>query len=129
METLNDLGKLALRFGFGLPMAFGHGFTKLFSFTEQSHSFPDPYGIGPVLSMGLVIFAELVCSLLVVFGAFTRLAAIPLLFTMGTAVWKVHFGQAFNTFELPFIYAIGFLAIALLGAGSYSFDRLILEKR
>lgn len=128
MQT-TDFGKLVLRLGFGLSIALGHGLPKLMGFSENSHSFPDPFGIGPVVSMALVIFAEFFCSILVAFGAITRLCAIPVVITMATAVFKIHAGQDWATQEAAGTYGIAFLSIALLGSGKFSFDTLIFKKR
>src|SRR3989338_5810092 len=80
-----NIATLVLRLAFGLSLALAHGLPKLMSFAEHSAGFPDPLGIGPVVSMGLVVFAEFFCSLLVAFGAFTRFTAIPVVILMAVA--------------------------------------------
>ncbi|MFC0344613.1 DoxX family protein [Epilithonimonas hispanica] len=39
-------------------------------------------GLGSAISLVLVVFAELLCSVFIIFGFITRLAAIPLMITM-----------------------------------------------
>ena len=52
--------------------------------------FPDPLGVGSTTSLALAVFAEVVCSVLLAFGLFTRLAAAVLAINMATAFLMVH---------------------------------------
>ena len=126
-KLTESLASLILRLGFGLPMAM-HGFSKLLSFTEHATSFPDPIGLGPVLSMALAIFAELFCSLMVAAGLLTRWAAIPVVFTMAVAFLKIHATDPWSNKELSVLFGVAFLAISLLGSGRFSLDRLFFKK-
>ena len=76
-----SVGLLILRVGIGAMMLV-HGLAKLNGFNEMSDSFPDPLGIGSQLSLILAIGAEVGCSILLIVGFASRLAAIPLAFTM-----------------------------------------------
>ncbi|MFR5955158.1 MAG: DoxX family protein [Odoribacter splanchnicus] len=59
-------------------MMLSHGWAKLASFSTLSATFPDPLGVGSTLSLLLILFAEVGCSCLLIFGLMTRLAALPL---------------------------------------------------
>ncbi|MBL4818313.1 MAG: DoxX family protein [Deltaproteobacteria bacterium] len=126
---LHNFGTLALRLVFGLSMALTHGLPKLINFSHKSSAFADPFDIGPVLSMAIVIFAEFFCAILVTFGAFTRVVAIPVAIVMGVAFFKIHAGTNFSERELAALFGAGFLAISLIGPGQFSFDYLVLKKR
>ena len=76
------IGLLILRVCLGCMMLFGHGWGKLLNFSEYAEKFPDPIGLGVTVSLILAIFAEFVCSILVVLGLATRLAVIPLIDTV-----------------------------------------------
>jgi putative oxidoreductase len=52
--------------------------------------FADPIGIGVTASLALNVFAEVFCSLFLIFGVAVRLAALPLLITMLVAAFIVH---------------------------------------
>lgn len=120
-----ELGLLILRAWLGLTMMLNHGLPKLTHFAETMEKFPDPFGIGVKYSLGLAVFAEVVCSALVVIGFFTRPAALMLTITMGTAFSLVHKGSLAmgpGSGELSFIYLAGFLALLFAGAGRFSFD-------
>ena len=121
-NAITAIGLLVLRLGFGGTMLLAHGAGKAGSFNETAANFPDPLGVGSVVSMLLVIFAEAVCSSLLVVGFMTRLAAIPLMITMGVAMLIIHALDPFQVKELAFVYGIGFLTIFLAGPGWISLD-------
>ena len=104
-------------------MMLTHGLAKMSNFSTLSKHF-DPIGMGGTLSLSLVIFAEVFCSIAVILGLFTRLAAIPLIVAMSVAL-SVHAGQGFAAMELALLYLTAFTAILITGPGSYSVDRLI----
>jgi putative oxidoreductase len=79
--------------------------------------------------LALAVFAEVFCSLLLIFGIATRLAAIPLIITMLVAAFIVHANDGFGRQELPLLYSAVFFAIAIAGAGKISFDHWIYRKR
>jgi len=125
IENSNDIGLLLLRVGTGSLM-MTHGYSKLiYLFSGNEISFPDPLGLGSTLTLALAVFAELFCALLIVIGFKVRYAAIPLAFTMFTAVFIVHFNDPFATKELASLYLVCTLAIIFLGSGKYSIDQIL----
>lgn len=120
-----DIGLLILRVGVGATMFFSHGLPKLMNFGQLSQTFPDPIGLGSMLSVLLAVFAEVFCSLALVAGAFTRFAAIPLVVTMATALLIVHGGDPWSKRELAFMFLVPCLSLFFLGGGSLSVDGLM----
>lgn len=102
-----------------------HGIQKWMSFSELSASFPDPLGVGSSVSLGLAIFGEVVCSVAFIFGAFYRLALIPMIFTMGVAFFVIHGGDPFAAKELAFVYLIAYIIMYIAGPGKFALDRLV----
>jgi putative oxidoreductase len=120
-----DLGKLVLRLTLGILMLF-HGIAKI------------RFGVGGIAEMVraaggpgafayLVYVGEIFAPLLVIFGLWTRPAALVVVVNMLVAVALVHaedlvkLGQTGGwRLELQAFYLFGALAIALLGAGRYS---------
>jgi len=121
--SLASFGLLVLRVSV-CAMMLTHGLHKLSNFAAISQSF-NPIGIGGTLSLSLVIFAELFCSIALILGLFTRLASIPLIVAMCVAVFVVHTGHAFAAKEPALLYLLFFTAIFIIGPGRYSVDRLL----
>lgn len=124
---LLSLGLLILRVLVGITM-LTHGLAKLTSFSELSATFPDPIGLGSTLSLILIIGAEVGCSLFVIVGAFTRLATIPLMFSMLVVLFVVHASDPFQVKELPLLYQGIYILLFFTGAGRISLDSLISKK-
>ena len=115
---------LIMRIVFGL-LLMSHGFQKLTSFSELVSSFPDPLGVGASVSLSLAIFGELFCSIGFIFGAFYRLAMIPMIVTMWVAFFSIHGNDPFATKELAFSYLMIFILMYVAGPGKYSLDHLV----
>jgi putative oxidoreductase len=122
-----NLSLLILRLTVGVLM-IPHGYMKLQKFPELQEKFMDFMGLGKTLSLSLTIGAELVCSILLVIGLFTRFSVVPLLIAMVVAVFKAHNGEVFGDGEHAFLYLATYLVILIAGAGKYSADGLILKK-
>ena len=123
---LSDLSLLLLRLCFGGLMFWNHGKGKFFKFFgDDPIKFGDPIGIGMEASLGLTVFAEVLCALMVAFGLFTRLAVIPLIITMLVAAFIVHIGDPFKKMEMALLYLIPYLVLLRNGGGKYSLDALI----
>ena len=103
-----DLSLLLVRLAAGGFM-FTHGFGKLQKLVNGNFEFGDPIGLGPEISLGLTVFAEILCAFLVLVGLFTRLAVIPLIITMLVAVFIVHADHDFGKKELGLFYLINYL--------------------
>jgi len=122
--TRPDCGLLALRLWLGLSLLLIHGSAKLANFGAMSEKFGDPLGIGSKASLSLAIFGEVVGSILVILGAFTRFGALSCMITMGVAfllVHKLHLKGPGNG-ELAFIYLAGFTTVFIAGPGRFAVD-------
>jgi putative oxidoreductase len=124
-ETNVTIASLILRVGLGSLMLVNAGLDKLMHYGQNSSRFADPFGIGPEVSLALVVFAEFFCSAFLIVGLFTRLAVIPLIIAMLVAVGFAHKWQVFGDGATAALYLVGFLAILFLGPGKASLDRFI----
>jgi putative oxidoreductase len=109
-------------------MAKVHGWGKVMHFSEYPADFYNFLGLGSAFSLGLVVFAELVCSILIVLGFFTRLATIPLNIAMMVIVFDVNAGKEIFKFETPLLFMMIFVVLMITGAGKYSLDYKFFSK-
>lgn len=123
-----DFGLLLLRFGPGCIMAKVHGWGKVTHFSEYSADFYNFLGLGSSFSLGLVVFAEFICALLIVLGFFTRLAAIPLIIAMMVIIFDVNAGEEIYKYETPLLFMMIFVVLMITGAGKYSLDYKLFSK-
>ena len=117
---------LFTRIAFG-SLFLSHGIAKWIALEDITYTFPDPLGIGTTLSITLVLFAEIVCSIGVILGALYRLCLIPMTITMFVAFFRIHAGDAFAVKELALMYLILFILMFLAGPGKYSIDAKIRD--
>ena len=118
-----DLGLLVLRVASAGSMLWLHGRGKLMDFEKAAEKFPSILGNAKV-SLGLAVFAEVLCAGLLVLGLFGRFAALSLAITMGVAFVMVHkmaLTGAGNG-EMAFLYLIPFATLVLTGPGKFSVD-------
>lgn len=127
------IGLLILRLGFG-GYIMTHGWGKLQMMLDGGfEQFADPIGLGPGPSLVLMVIAEFVCPLLVVFGLVTRVAAVPTVIAMGVAAFVVHGGDPWTmgagaSKEPALLFFTAFLTLVFTGAGRFSLDALICRK-
>ena len=120
----HNVALLFLRLGFGILMAY-HGYQKISHFQQTEGFMMDFMGMGKSVTTGLVIFAELFCSILLIIGLFTRLACVPLIILTVVIVFKATNADFFGKAELPTLYLTAFVALLFTGAGKWSVDNMI----
>lgn len=137
-----SVGLLVLRFALGGYM-ITHGWGKFQMVLNGRFSdFPDPLGIGSGVSLVSAAFAEFICAILVVLGVATRMACIPLIFTMCVAAFVVHSkdpwtmskgaelfmsgaAKSWSSKQPALMFAAVFLALLLTGPGRVSVDAIV----
>ncbi len=128
MNYRTDFALLLLRIIFGGTMLVQHGWGKLLKFFQDDPiKFADPIGFGPTISLGLTVFAEVVCALLLIFGLFSRWSLIPLIFIMLVAIFIIHWGDPLANLEKAILYLTAYLSIFIAGPGWYSIDEQFLK--
>lgn len=125
-----NLCLLLVRLSAGSFILIAHGLPKLNRLTSgEAIKFADPFGLGPEVSLGLAVFAEVICAFFVMLGLGTRMASIPLIITMATAAFYAHADDPFATKEKPLVFLLVFLMLLVFGSGRYSVDGLISVKK
>lgn len=122
---MDDAGRLVLRVVLGALILF-HGVSKIIHGVGFVTVLVAKAGLPPAVGY-LVYIGEVIAPLMLVFGVWTRLAALVVAINMITAILLVHVPQIFtlsNTggwaLELQGMYLATALAIIMLGAGRYS---------
>ena len=120
-----DVALLLLRVGFGVLM-LTHGIPKFqMLFSGEPVQFLPLFGLSATASMALAATAEVGGSLLLIFGLGTRLAVIPLIFTMLVAVFVAHASDPLAVKEPAIHFLIVYFALLFAGSGRYSIDKLL----
>ena len=125
--TTIDAALLIARVGIGLLM-LTHGIPKLMMLLSDAPvQFPPVMNMSNELSLGLAVFAEVFCSLFIIGGLGTRLAAIPLITTMLVAAFYIHAADPFTKQEPALQYLLVYIILLLAGSGRYSVDGLLVQ--
>ena len=123
-----DMALLIARVGIAGFM-LTHGLPKLMMLLGDAPvQFPGVMGMGPEFSLFLTVFAEVICSVLILIGLGTRFAAIPLIFTMVVAVFYIHAADPFANQEMGLHYLLVYVLLFLLGSGKFSLDAVVVDK-
>lgn len=105
-----------------------HGAQKLFvyHYAGVAEMFAHMGIPAPGISAALAIAAELGGGLLLLTGLYTRLAAIPVAFTMVVAIAEVHLRAGFfaqnGGFEYPLTLLVATIALMVGGSGAFGVD-------
>ena len=126
-ERLSDWAKLGLRVFIGFMM-LTHGIAKIEQFDTLKSTFPATMGMSSELSLILIILVEVGCSSLVLFGFMTRLAVLPLMFSMIIAAFFTFSPISLSTAELPLLY-LGIYTFILLSACFLPAIILLMRKK
>ncbi|MEZ5385786.1 MAG: DoxX family protein [Prosthecobacter sp.] len=125
-----DYGLLILRVTLGFSMLLLHGRGKMLNFSATVEKMNGLMGLPGNVNAGLAVFAEVVCSALIIAGLFTRFAALMLAITMGVAFFIVHksalvdiAASGVKSGELAMIYLVAYVSLLFTGAGKFSVDR------
>lgn len=128
-STKTDIALLLARAGIAALM-LTHGIPKmLMLFSGGAEQFPQVMGMSAELSLGLTVFAEVICSLLILAGLGTRYATIPLIITMLVAAVLIHAEDPFAMREPAIQYLLVYVVLMFAGSGKYSIDHLLQAKR
>lgn len=106
-----------------------HGVPKLINLLSGDLSFADPIGLGPEISLILVIFAEVFCSILILIGYKTRMASMPLIITMLVALLIVHSNDPIYQHWNILLYLLSYGLLLHLGGGKFSITYLLYHAK
>ena len=118
-----DLAILLLRVWTGFSLFAKHGIEKFTNFSQMQQHFPDPLHIGVTPSLIFSLLSDGICSLLIIVGFASRLAAFIILLNLLVVFNTMHqFSFGKEHAELVYVYLGIFISIFLAGPGRYSLD-------
>lgn len=125
LDRLQPLALLVMRLTLGAVM-FDHGYHKVFGGLHNYVHFVTGVGL-PAWSAYLSAFTEFFGGLLVLFGLFTRVAALAICIDLSVAIAKVHLHNGLignQAWELPLSLATIAFGLLFFGAGPIAFDHI-----
>jgi len=114
---------------------------------DWQKGFPEPFqGLGTELNWTLATWGELVLAVMILFGFFTRFAALSLIVVTGVATAAVHWpadysslgelwsgyvitADGFGNYKLPLLFVLMLLPLVFYGGGKLSLDHLMISLR
>ncbi len=126
-----DFGLALLRIVVGV-IFLAHGYQKLFVWHigGVAGAFAQMGIPAPHVSAYLATFAEFFGGLALLLGLFTRLAPVPVAFTMVVAILQVHLKGGFfapQGMEYPLTLFVANIALIVAGGGAFALDTVILK--
>ena len=136
VETLKRFEDFAL-LGARLTMSYGlyhPALNKLKNIEGTAEWFKTQLGIPlPTLNAYMAGGAEFLGFILLAIGLGTRLISFPLVVVMLVAIFALHWEHGFqaadNGFEIPLYYLLFFVIFITRGAGKFSLDYFLFEKK
>ena len=116
-QTLICWGLLFMRVSVSLLLLHVHGLPKLMHWSVEVQRIEDPFGLGGTLTLGLAVFAEVICPLLLILGVWARLACLPILAVLAVAVLFVHPEWSLEQGQFAWLLMILFAGLAITGPG------------
>lgn len=105
-----------------------HGTAKLLGFPETEGAFPAAWSLPWIAA-----WFEIVGGLLMLGGLWTRWVGVLLAGEMAVGYWYIHAPQSpfpiVNGGEAAILFTFVFLALAVIGAGEWSIDKMLARKR
>ena len=143
LQTINDLSKNILQNFQSLSLLLAR-LAVAYGFYEPAvNKWKDIDGIAswfgtmgipfPTLNAYMAASTEALGVVLLTIGLFTRLISVPLMVVMVVAIMTVHLAHGFsagdNGFEIPLYYMLFLFIFASHGAGKFSVDYFLFEKK
>lgn len=123
----HDIAKLILRLSVGIMILF-HGIHKIIHGIAPIKQLTINASLPEVLAYGVYV-GEVVMPILIILGAYARVASAILAINMTMAIYLAYGKSIFSlnehggiSFELPLLYLISALMIALLGSGKFALN-------
>lgn len=124
---IDDIAKLILRLSVGVMVLF-HGVDKIINGIGGVKHLTASAGLPEFLAYGVYV-GEVIVPILILLGAYARVASLVLAFNMSVAIFLAYGSSLFTlgkhgapSFELPFLYLVMSLMIFVFGSGRYALN-------
>lgn len=114
---------LGMRLAAALLLLQIHGLPKLLHWSSELQRIEDPFALGAPLTLGLAVFAEVLCPLLLILRLYARLACLPILAVLLVALLWVHRQWSLEQGQFAWWMIVLFAGLALAGPGPYRLGR------
>ena len=125
----NNVALLFFRVAVSTELLVAHGLKKVGVGVSLPEVVPNPLGFPDFFNQVFATTANLIMPLFIIFGLMTRIAALPILAVTLTGYFVLHFNDPILVKDVPFIYSVCFLLIFFTGAGKYSLDNYITDRK
>lgn len=112
-------GLLFMRVAAAVLLLVIHGLPKLLDWSGELQRIEDPFGLGASLTLGLAVFAEVFCPLLLILGLGARLACLPVLGVLLVALVVVHPEWSLEQGQFAWLFLVLYGGLALTGPGPW----------
>jgi len=128
-SVCNNVALLFFRVAVSTELLVAHGLKKVGVGVSLPEVVPNPLGFPDFFNQAFATTANLIMPLFIIFGLMTRIAALPILAVTLTGYFVLHFNDPILVKDVPFIYSVCFLLIFFTGAGKYSLDNYITDRK
>lgn len=112
-------GLLFMRVAAAVLLLLIHGLPKLLDWSSELQRIEDPFGLGASLTLGLAVFAEVFCPLLLILGICARLACLPVIAVLLVALVVVHPEWSLEQGQFAWLFLVLYAGLALTGPGPW----------
>ncbi|QXH51393.1 DoxX family protein [Pseudomonas fakonensis] len=126
---LTAFGLLFMRIAAAVLLLLIHGLPKLLNWSTELQHIEDPFGLGATLTLGLAVFAEVLCPILLILGVFARLACLPVLAVLLVALVVVHPDWSLEQGQFAWLLLVLFGGLALTGPGAWTLAGVLARRR
>ncbi|MEO1053623.1 MAG: DoxX family protein [Bacteroidota bacterium] len=127
-ENRMSITMLIFRVLVAFAMIRTHGIKKITDIDGEIANIPDPFGFGGEFTAFMAIFTNIVLTVFIALGFFTRLSALGILSVTLSGLFLVHWGDPWPIKDIPLMYSLSYFLILLMGPGKYSIDQFISKR-
>lgn len=127
-SEVNNWAVLFFRVLLMLELFRVHGMKKFRVQNGEKEHVPNPLGLPDKLNGLVATFSDTVVPFFVALGFGTRLFLLPSIGVTAIGYFVVHRNDSIEVRDVPYMYTLAMLFLALIGPGTYSIDHYLISK-